>query len=293
MKTLAEQEKPFHRRRHAVLIELGGSEQLQSIAADVFDRVTVTDGTGALEAISDEVGVSVVLIDDSAGAGASQLLDEVGEAEPSLPIVLVSRQPDERARATLPIDADGKALRNAVSNLDELQTYTPGLVDAFTDAAVGSIEDGFVKGAQTTGAFYKANRRNLADVNALLRFEGGVFSGWVVIASSESTLAAIYASMFGDTEPSKSELADLAGEISNHVVARLRRWIPDSRPRIVSVPELFLGATELMPKKLARHSLTIEITTDHAPMFAQLHFDAQAPIEIAGEPTKHEAFQMF
>jgi CheY-specific phosphatase CheX len=290
---LAEQQKPLHRRRHAVLIELGGSEAVQPTAADVFDRVTVTDAVGALEAITDEPGVSVVIVDDTAGTGAGAILDEVGEAEPSLPIVLVSKQADERARVTLPPDVDGKSLRHAMSDLAEVQTYSPSLVDAFIDAAVGSLSDGFVKGAQVTGAFYKANRRHLAEVNALLHFEGGAFSGWVIIASSQETLAAIYASMFGGAEASKQDLEDLAGEISNHVVARLRRWLPDSRPRIVSVPEILRGEGELMRKTRARHSLTLEITTDHAPMFAQLHFATDVPIEIAGEPTQHEAFQMF
>ncbi len=293
MWTLAEQQKPLHRRRHAVLIELAGSEVVQPIAADVFDRVTVTDPVNAIEAISDDAGVSVVLIDDSAGTGAGPLLDELGEAEPSLPIVLVSAKPDERARMTLPPDLDGKALRNAMSSLGEVQTYSPALVDAFTDAVVGSLHDGFIESAQVTGAFYKANRRQLADVNALLHFEGGAFSGWVVIAASGDTLQAIYASMFDGAEAEKRDLEDLAGEIANHVVARLRRWLPDSRPRIVSVPEILRGKAELIRKTRARHSLALELTTEHAPMFAQLHFASDLPIEIAGEPTQHQAFQMF
>ena len=66
-----------------------------------------------------------------------------------------------------------------------------------------------------------------------------------------------------------------------------------TRPRIVSVPEIMRGKDELMRKTRIRHSLVLEITTPQGAMFTQLHFAADAPIEVSAEPQTREAFQMF
>jgi hypothetical protein len=275
-----------------VVIELGGAEHVQSHAVDIFDRVTVTDARGAIAAIADDHAVSVVIVDDTDGSGAGNVLEALVDAEPSLPIVLVSHAKDARARLSLAPDVDAATLRRAVSEIPEVQAYAPNLVEAFADAVVGGINDGFLRGASVAGAFYKSNRRQLADVSGLLKFEGGAFSGWVVIAADHTTLRSMFEAMFDDAKVTDHELEDLAGEMSNHVVARLRRWLPDSRPRIVSVPEIMLGRAELMPKTRARHTLTLEVTTPEGPLFAQLHFDAKDPIEVSAVPHGHEAFQM-
>jgi len=275
------------------LIELGGSQALRSLAADTFDMVTVTDWAGAIDALADHHDVSVALIDGWVGDDVGALLDSLALSEPSVPVILVASSPDERARITLGTDVDRAALDAALAELPELGGYDAHLVDAFSSAVTDSIAEGFLPSAAVAGAFYKSNRRHLSDVNAMLHFEGGSFSGWVCIGADHEMLSAIYEALFDGASSTNAELEDLAGELANHVVARLRRWLPDSRPRIVSVPEIMRGKDELMRKTRIRHSLVLEITTPQGAMFTQLHFAADAPIEVSAEPQTREAFQMF
>jgi len=293
MSTLSDQEPAIHRRRHALLIELGGSEALRALAADTFDMVTVTDWAGALDALADHDDISVALIDDCVDENVNALLESLTLDEPSLPVIIVAPSKRELARVTLGTDVDGVELESALEGLPELGGYGAGIVDAFSSAVTDSITEGFLPSASVTGAFYKSNRRHLSDVNAVLHFEGGSFSGWVCVAADHQLLRAIFGELFAGATSTDAELEDLAGELSNHVVARLRRWLPDSRPRIVSVPEIMRGKDELMRKTRTRHTLALEVTTPHGPMYAQLHFAADAPIEISAEPQAREAFQMF
>lgn len=261
-------------------MEVEGSCALREAAREVLSDVVLTDVDGATRAITRDPRVSVVIVDDAGGAGAHGLVETIGALEPSVPIVLVgSTAPAARIALSEPPGA--ATLRAVILDLVEVRTYGRALVSVLERAATSTLEEGFASPAEVRGSFLKTNRRHLARVNSLLSFGGRDVTGWACVSAEAPTLRAILGRMFPGGGLTTGALEDLAGEIANHVVGRLRLRLPPSRIGPEVVPQHLRGTDAGMRAARAKHSVVAELALEGGDaVFVQLHVDAAPPVPV-------------
>ena len=175
--------------------------------------------------------IALVGIDDALGLeNAAAILTNVRATLPGVPVVWVTRE-DPEALA-FQEDAPDKVLPHRAQVVDVIRTadelllrffYPDVVVNVLRESIVSVMASTFKTEGQVVRIGLRTNRNLLAYVNGLLPFAGRRTSGRLVVSAAKTYLGELRRRIVpASTPPSLHEAEDLAGEMCNQVLGRLK-----------------------------------------------------------------------
>jgi CheY-specific phosphatase CheX len=175
--------------------------------------------------------IALVGIDDALGGeNATSLLTNVRASLPGVPVVWITRE--DPAALTFQDDVPDKVLAHrapvvdVIRGADELLLrffYPDIVVNVLRESIVSVMSSTFKTEGQVVRIGLRTNRNLLAYVNGLLPFAGRRTSGRLVVSAAKTYLGELRRRIVpGPTPPSLHEAEDLAGEMCNQVLGRLK-----------------------------------------------------------------------
>lgn len=162
--------------------------------------------------------------------------------------------------------------------------YPQEVVSVLERACLEVLAEGFSVSGHLAGTRFQPDEEPLGDMTVVLSFQGPSVAGRVVVTGEERTFRRVRTTCFGAAgETSVSEVHDLAGEIANQVVGRLKSYfVSHGMPFSLGLPMLIRGAGAMLRHSQLRPALVVETASPCGPVFVELCF-TQLDLESATE----------
>lgn len=237
----------------------------------------------AAAAVATSPDLSLVVVDGVIGESAgAALVTSLRKDDPGLRIVwlgpgaqtLGSFGPAPPDRI-LPASIGAHELEQALRTLLRFDLYPPPIVRTLCDATTTTLEDAFHSPTQACGTFVKANRLMLATTSAILPFSGTKLSGWCLVGGEAEALTGVRARTLKSAgPPTEADLEDLAGELANHIVGHLKRWLALQDLKVSNgTPILMHGTAYKLREKGGLPSAVARPELADGHLFVQLTLD--------------------
>jgi CheY-specific phosphatase CheX len=286
-------------RTHVLLVDATSqrlnelAEGLRRLDFKLHRAATVSD---AERVLSGNALLALVAIDDSLDRREGvAFVNSVKSQHPDLPVLWVGADP------SLPLSTFGERtpdliLEELVSSEDvELhaqrllrhQLYPEAIVDMARDRASAVLSSAFASDLEPGVPCLRANRNTLAPVSAILSFCGSGLSGRIVVSGTDDHLATIFRRIVkGDSAVSERETEDLAGEIANQILGRIKEYFTKQGHLFGITSPVYLRGDVAVRYKAGRPSLVIPFTEDRGTLFLEFcidTFDPNASTQTPGE----------
>lgn len=233
--------------------------------------------------------LAVAWVDEEAGASGVPLVAALKTLEPDLPVIWSGRASAPAFQKPAPdaLILGAAAWSGAGSQLAQLiKLPTYGVLhDALCNASVQSMAQGFNLTTHVAESFFKATRTPLASVCAAVEFGGRGVEASLIVSAEAKPLRDMLRLTVPGAVASLMALHDLAGEIANHIVGRLKGALdPDGVAFDRQSPLVLRGNEANLRSLRGRPSLVLRLSErpdaprgDADGIFAQLYFKGAVP----------------
>lgn len=260
-----------------------------------------------LDAVDNRRDVSVVLVSSDVGRDqATRVLAAVKQRYATLPVIWLGEQlggaplgdfrtiPD--ALLHEPVSAD--TVQHTIGELLH-RRHTETVAGLLVSVLQAALHDTYPIETEPPHVVVNATHRLVGEINTIVAFCGGGMSGCLLISADEKTLADVHARVLpGSPRASRMQAEDLAGEIANLAVGKLKFALDGlgvvceiGTPLLVGTAGMILRRTNGQPSLVAefvcregviRGELTIDRCNDlelgrleHAPDVSAPEHDAE------------------
>ncbi len=256
----------------------------QSKRHDLELRLIDAGASDATEAVRRHTKLALVWVDESAGFDGAPLVAAIKTFEPELPIVWSGRDlvaPNFPRPGPDKLVLGGAALLgglDTVAHLVRADTYHDGIVDDLVGASMEAMSAGFQVSVTVSELFFKATRAPLASVSAAVEFGGSDVEASVIVSAEAKPLRDMLKLTVPAAVASLAALHDLAGEIANHIVGRLKVSIDPGGSVFQHQSPLVLRGHEANIRAIrGRPSVVARLVAPDLELFVQLHLRGQLP----------------
>lgn len=173
------------------------------------------------------------------------------------------------------------------------ECYPPQLQTRFERAVTDTLARGFLTRVALSRTTLQSQPVPFGDIAATLAFQGPRIAGHAVVTGDESVFKAVRAACLGRRAAfSGHHLEDLAGELANQVVGRLKSYfIGQGLPFELGLPMRIRGTGGGLQWSSSHPSLLVTVPTISGPLYVQLrlalldlpeadpHEEAETPLE--------------
>lgn len=277
-------------RKDILLIEppAGAISRVAPALKDLgFSVLRVGSTEVAMNALSLNPQICLVSVDEGVGAeAAARLVESAKDLYPDLPVFWVKRRtlaanvfrhvlPD----VMLSYPVDPEVFRRQAESVLCVGMYPHVIVEQITSSAKAALLESFNTKLTPAQPFLRSNRNVLSHINALVPFVGVKVSGRLLVGSSPECLTAIRRRVLpNDPEPTSGQLEDLAGELANQVLGRLKGVFHSySYPFELGTPMFIQGVQSQLRYKAGRPSMVIPFKDATGTVYVEFCFDIFDP----------------
>jgi CheY-specific phosphatase CheX len=252
---------------------------------DVELRLIDAGASDATEAVRRHTRLALVWVDESAGFDGAPLVAAIKTFEPELPIVWSGRDP---VAPHFPRPGPDKLVLGppalqagleTVAGLVRAETYHAGIIEDLCAASVEAMNDGFRVPVVIPETFFKATRAPLASVSAAVEFGGSDVEASVIVSAEAKPLRDMLKLSVPAAVASLAALHDLAGEIANHIVGRLKVTLDPGGTLFQHQSPLVLRGHEANIRAIrGRPSVVARLVAPELELFVQLHLKSPVPL---------------
>jgi len=252
-------------------------------------RVVAATPNEANDALRSEARLSLVWIDESAGHAGIPLAAALKTMEPELPVVWSAQRiatppfakpaPDRLILGPTAWDAAS----DTVAELVRSSTYDARLVGDLCAASSEAMAKGFHASVSVADTFFKATRAPLASVSAAVEFSGPELDASVIVSAEAKPLREVLKVSVPESVASLAALHDLAGEIANHIVGRLKAVLDPGGIAFERQSPLVLRGHEANIRAIrGRPSIVARLIAEKVEVFVQLYLKGRVPPRTSG-----------
>jgi CheY-specific phosphatase CheX len=289
---------------HVLLIE-PSTGPLNDLAPELASLDFVVQQASTIELAQEAVVatplLAMVVIDDSIGRSEGvAFVAYVKERHPDLPVLWVgdaSAMPfssfgEHTPDLILKSPVDREAIPSHAKHLLRQHLYPDSLVDLVRDRAQMVFLDGFSTDVNPGPVCLRANRSTLATVSAILSFCGSGLSGRIVVSGAHDHLATVFRRIVpGEAPVSDFETEDLAGEMANQILGRLKEYYVQRGQIFGITSPVYLRGDVAVRYKAGRPSLVLPFEEAEGTLFVQFCIDTSNPA-VGTEPAAEHAEDM-
>ena len=230
-------------------------------------------------------GPALTVVDERCGATSSvAFFDELRRRSPTttslwvgdlpLPAQLIDAAAPSSSCASDPHELIVRALE-----LLRPRLYPNAFVDFMRDEYRASLDALFGEGFTTGEVALESAYSSIAGVSAMVSFTGRRLSGWLLVAASFDTLTGLASRLLPDVESfSLWEAGDVAGEIANQLLGRIKVYFTDSGLDIeLGSPVYLCGEMIRVRYPSPRPSLTLPLRGPTGTLWSELHVNGAIP----------------
>lgn len=244
-------------------------------------EVTADDATNQVRSLP---RLSAVWVDEGAGPNGVPLVAALKTLEPELPIAWSGRGPKEPAFPKPGPDrillghSGWQSVEDSLGELLHAQSYHSGIVEQLCLASTAAMAEGFKLGVTVPETFFKATRTTLASVCAAVEFGGRGVEASLLVSAEAKPLREMLRLAVPGAVASLTALHDLAGEIANHIVGRLKvAFDPDGVVFERQSPVVLRGNEANLRALRGRPSLVARMVDRELELYAQLFLKGKLP----------------
>ncbi|HTJ83482.1 MAG TPA: chemotaxis protein CheX [Polyangiaceae bacterium] len=247
-------------------------------------RVVPVTPNEANEMLRTETRLSLVWIDESAGHAGIPLAAALKTMEPELPVVWSGKKittppfakpaPDRLILGKTAWDAAA----DTVAELVRTSTYDAKLVGDLCGASSDAMARGFHSSVTVANTFFKSTRAPLASVSAAVEFSGPELDASIIVSAESKPLREVLRVSVPESVASLAALHDLAGEIANHIVGRLKATLDPGGVAFDKQSPLVLRGHEANIRAIrGRPSIVARLIAEKVEVFVQLYLKGRVP----------------
>ncbi len=270
--------------KHTILVDKPGGELLATAAglADhgfVIDPAhTVAEAFQKLE--SSDMTVLLLVHGETFGAAGAELVSEAKQRYPGLSVIWLERNRlatvsfrGEAPDALLRRKPTAASVAGLASGLLHEFMWPQVLVDSLCTHATTALE-AFKSPTLAGLPCLKVRRNVLGEMSSMIGFSGSHVSGYVLVSSSRECFAGLCRRALPDPgEISLSQIADFAGEISNHMVRAVKELCQRSGQSVAATLPLLIDGDDVTLQPTRRPSIALTLDTYEGEVFIELWFD--------------------
>jgi len=257
-------------------------ESLQGVE---FELVDVARAIDRVEALPD---LALMVIDGGIGESpGAALVSELRKLDPTLRIIWLGAATALGRFGAFPPDRilpspTASAFEKAIRDLLRFDVYSPPIVQALHDCAVGALEAAFKSPVSGTRECFKANQLMFASTAAIVPFSGPKLAGWCLVTGDDEALAGIRARTIpGADAPARPDLEDVAGELANHIFGYMKAWFTKQGVRLShGAPLLLYGPQCRLRERGGCLAVVVRPEIGEGTLWVQLSFNLGPGVEL-------------
>ncbi len=273
-----------------------GEEITRGLAALSGLEVELVEVPAAVSRVESLPDLALVVVDGRVGESeGAKLVSELRRLDPTLRIVWLGQAVALGRFGAFPPDRilpnpTADALSEAIRDLLRFDVYSPPIVRALHDCAVGALEGAFKSPVSQAKECFKANQLMFAATAAIVPFSGPKLSGWCLVTGDDAALSGIRRrTLQSPDEPSRAELEDVAGELANHIFGYMKAWFIRQGVKLShGAPLLLYGPECRLRERGGCLAVVVRPELGQGTLWVQLSFNLGLGVELEApdEPVK-------